>query len=105
MAKNKNTKIYSWNVNGIRAALKKGLLDWISTEKPDVLCLQETKAHFEQLPAELKDIKGYQPHFHSAKKKGYSGVAIYTNTEPLNVMYGIGNDKFDDEGRCNPNGI
>lgn len=100
MAKSKNTKVYSWNVNGIRAAHKKGLLDWVKSAKPDILCLQETKAHFDQLPADLKEIKGYKSYFHSAKKKGYSGVAVYTKVEPENVMLGIGNDYFDDEGRC-----
>lgn len=100
MAKSKNTKVYSWNVNGIRAAHKKGLLDWVKSAKPDILCLQETKAHFDQLPAELKEVKGYKSYFHSAKKKGYSGVAVYTKVEPENVMLGIGNDYFDDEGRC-----
>ena len=93
----KNIKIYSWNVNGIRAVLKKGLLEWMSSAKPDILCLQETKAHFEQLPGELKEIKGYKSYFHSAKKKGYSGVAIYSKLEPDNVLTGIGNNYFDDE--------
>ncbi len=100
MAKLKNTSVYSWNVNGLRAAHKKGFLEWLKSAKPDILCLQETKAYFDQLPAELKEIKGYKSFFHSAKKKGYSGVAVYTKVEPENVSLGIGNDYFDDEGRC-----
>lgn len=100
MAKTKNTTVYSWNVNGLRAAHKKGFLEWMKAAKPDILCLQETKAHFEQLPGELKEIKGYTSFFHSAKKKGYSGVAVYTRMEPINVSIGIGNDYYDDEGRC-----
>jgi len=100
MAKYKTIKIYSWNVNGLRAIHKKGFLDWFNSEKPDILCLQETKAQKDQLPPELIKIKGYESHFHSAKKKGYSGVAVYTKIEPESISYGIGKDLFDDEGRA-----
>ena len=100
MANNKNIKVFSWNVNGLRAVHKKGFLEWVSKARPDVLCLQETKAHFDQLPGELKEVKGYRSYFHSAKKKGYSGVAVYTKLDPEDVITGIGNDIFDDEGRA-----
>jgi len=95
----KTKRILSWNVNGIRAAYKKGFLDWFTKEKPDILCLQETKAASEQLPAALKEIKGYHAYFCSAEKKGYSGVAIYTKEEPEDLKTGFGIKKFDNEGR------
>jgi exodeoxyribonuclease-3 len=98
MAK-KSIKILSWNVNGIRAAYKKGILDWFNKESPDILCLQETKAHPEQLVDELINVNGYKSFFSSAEKKGYSGVMIYTKNKPLNVQHGIGIKKFDSEGR------
>jgi len=93
-------KIISWNVNGIRAWYKKGLLDWVIQTDPDVFCIQETKAHPEQLPEELQNIAGYFSYFSSHKdKKGYSGVAVYTKTEPEKVEFGMGVEKFDNEGR------
>ncbi len=96
----KTYRILSWNVNGIRAAQKKGLIDWVVKESPDILCLQETKAHPEQLSDELLNIKGYKSYFSSSiVKKGYSGVAIYTKEEPIKVEHGFGIPKFDDEGR------
>ena len=95
----RSKKIISWNVNGIRAAYKKGILDWFGKEKPDILCLQETKAHPEQLTEDLLNVNGYKAYFSSAEKKGYSGVVTYTKDEPLNVEHGIGIKKFDSEGR------
>jgi exodeoxyribonuclease-3 len=92
-------KIYSWNVNGIRAVQKKGFVDWVIKEKPDILCLQETKALREQLDDEIVNIEGYTSHFHSAEKKGYSGVAVYTRTEPASYSAGMGIEKYDTEGR------
>jgi exodeoxyribonuclease-3 len=92
-------KILSWNVNGIRAVLKKGLLDWLAEESPDILCLQETKASPEQLTSELLEIPGYKAYFSSAERKGYSGVAIYTKVEPTAVQRGFGISEFDSEGR------
>ena len=92
-------KILSWNVNGIRAALKKGFLEWFAEEGPDVLCLQETKASPEQLTSELLEIPGYKAYFSSAERKGYSGVALYTKEEPTAVQYGFGVPEFDGEGR------
>ena len=93
--------IFSWNVNGIRAVKKKGFLDFISDYSPDILCLQETKAHVEQLGDDLLNIPGYLSFFDSPKyKKGYSGVAIYTKEEPLNISTTLDSDRdWDDEGR------
>ena len=93
--------IFSWNVNGIRAVKKKGFLDFISDYSPDILCLQETKAHVEQLGDDLLNIPGYLSIFDSPKyKKGYSGVAIYTKKEPLNISTTLDSDQdLDDEGR------
>ena len=93
------TRIISWNVNGIRAVHKKGFLDWFNEERPDILCIQETKAHKEQLPHELQEMDGYYNYFASAEKKGYSGVALYTRKEPVSIKCGFGIDKFDSEGR------
>jgi exodeoxyribonuclease III len=92
-------KLLSWNVNGIRAAYKKGFLDWFKTAKPDILCLQETKAMKEQLPEDLLNVNGYTSYFSSAEKKGYSGTATYTKVIPVKVENGIGIKKFDSEGR------
>lgn len=92
-------EILSWNVNGIRAVQKKGFVEWVQKEQPDILCLQETKAHVEQLDDELINMPGYYSYFCSGERKGYSGVATYTKEEPLSVAYGIGIDKFDCEGR------
>ncbi len=92
-------RIYSWNVNGIRAVQKKGFVDWVIKEQPDVLCLQETKAHLSQIDEELINIKGYHSYWNHPERKGYSGVALYTKTEPKNVEYGIGIDTYDEEGR------
>jgi len=92
-------RLLCWNVNGIRAAQKKGFIDYVKRENPDVLCLQETKAQVEQLDDELVNIDGYTSHFVSAEKKGYSGVAIYTRVKPAEVVRGCGAQKFDSEGR------
>ncbi len=93
-------KLVSWNVNGLRAAAKKGFLDWLYEASPDILGLQETKAEEEQLPPDVRSPKGYFAYFsHSKGRKGYSGVALYTKVEPKKVEYGIGIPGFDDEGR------
>ena len=92
-------KLFSWNVNGVRAIEKKGFLGWMSSTLPDVLCIQETKAKFEQLPDTLQEIDGYYSYWHSAEKLGYSGVATFCKEEPLHVQYGLGIDKYDREGR------
>ncbi len=91
-------KIYSWNVNGIRAAQKKGLIDWILKTDMDILAIQETKAQEEQLDDELLKINGYKSYFRSALKKGYSGVALYTKEEPESIDI-LELDEFDNEGR------
>jgi len=94
-------KLISWNVNGIRAVSTKGFLEWFSKESPDILCLQETKAHPDQLGFELTHPEGYFSHFHScAVKKGYSGVVTYSKVKPISVREGFGIEKFDQEGRC-----
>ena len=90
-------KIISWNVNGIRAVIKKGFYDFIDEYKPDILCLQETKAHPEQVDIKLNQYP-YQ-FWNSAEKKGYSGTAIFSKKEPLSVKNNIGIDKHDNEGR------
>jgi len=93
-------KIISWNVNGLRAVYKKGFLEWLENENANILGLQETKAEEAQLPENLRAPKGYFSYFSSSKKrKGYSGVAIYTKEKPKRVEYGMGIKKFDDEGR------
>jgi exodeoxyribonuclease-3 len=92
-------KFVSWNVNGIRAAYKKGLADRIKELDADFICLQETKAQVEQLGTEIRNITPHQSYFSSAERKGYSGVAIYTKHEPIEVSYGMNIPKFDQEGR------
>lgn len=93
-------KLISWNVNGIRAWSKKGGLDWFLNENPDFFCVQETKAHPDQLDEGLRDPMGYFSYFdHSKTRKGYSGVAIYTKHEPVRVTYGLGIPELDQEGR------
>ncbi len=92
------TKLYSWNVNGIRAVLKKNFEEFVQEHDPDVLCLQETKARAEQVELPLS-MAGYKTYWNSAEKAGYSGTAIFTKTEPLEVSYGIGVPELDTEGR------
>lgn len=92
-------KILSYNVNGIRAALNKGLAEWLSAADPDVVCLQETKALEEQVNTDLFEQMGYHHFWHSAQKKGYSGVAILTKINPLHVQAGTGIEHMDFEGR------
>ncbi|MCL2763291.1 MAG: exodeoxyribonuclease III [Treponema sp.] len=95
-------KILSWNVNGIRAVEKRGFLDWFAVEAPDILCLNETKAEPGQLSPGLVNPQvggaSYHSYWACAKKKGYSGVAIYSKTEPLDVRF-MEKPEFDDEGR------
>ncbi|MFH1093414.1 MAG: exodeoxyribonuclease III [Candidatus Omnitrophota bacterium] len=92
-------KILSWNVNGIRAAEKKGFLDWLGSVKPDILALQETKANPAQLNSRLKEPAGYSAYWNSARRLGYSGVSVYTREKPLNAGFGFGKKIFDNEGR------
>lgn len=91
--------LYSWNVNGIRAAQKKGFLDWLHKTQPDILGVQETKAHPDQLDEELRNPAGYHAFWASAERKGYSGVGLFTRIEPESVQIGLGIDEFDREGR------
>ncbi|OGI76021.1 exodeoxyribonuclease III [Candidatus Nomurabacteria bacterium RIFCSPHIGHO2_02_FULL_42_19] len=94
-------KIISWNTNGLRATAKQGFFTPLfKDERPDIVCLQETKAEPEQLPEEVCNIPGYFSYFsHPKVKKGYSGVAIYCKEKPKEIFYGIGVKKFDTEGR------
>ncbi len=92
-------KLLSWNVNGIRAAEKKGFLQWLKKESPDILCVQETKAHVEQLSKDLVNPTGYKTFWSSGEKKGYSGVATFTKQEPKKTETGFGVKKYDSEGR------
>ena len=90
-------KLISWNVNGLRACMGKGFLDFVAAEKPDMLCLQETKMQPGQADVPLEG--GYREYWNSAEKKGYSGVALFTKTEPQSVTYGLGIEEHDHEGR------
>ncbi len=93
-------KIISYNVNGIRAAIKKGFLDWLQQASPDVVCIQETKAQKEQLNAADFELAGYPyQYWFSAQKKGYSGVAVFCKKEPNHIEYGTGIESMDFEGR------
>lgn len=93
-------RIISWNVNGLRALHKKGGFNFFLKERPDIFCIQETKATEEQCHEETRLVPGYHVYFSSSKlKKGYSGVAVYSKAKPEEVSYGIGIPKFDDEGR------
>ena len=93
-------KIISYNVNGIRAAMRKGLMEWLTAADPDVFCIQETKAMEEQVEVAEIEAAGYPYHYwYSAQKKGYSGVAVFCKNEPKHVEYGTGIDYMDFEGR------
>lgn len=97
--KSNHTKLISWNVNGIRAIDKKGFVEIINEMDADIVAIQETRIQPEQLSDRLVNIPGYSSYWHSAEKKGYSGVALYTKKKPLRVLEGIGIDEFDREGR------
>lgn len=89
----------SWNVNGLRSVAGKGLLEWLDAFGPDVVCLQETRAEVEDLDGGLVAPRGYRLQMHPARKKGYSGVALYVREEPDEWAVGLGDPTFDDEGR------
>lgn len=93
------TKIISYNVNGIRAAITKGFIDWIKAADPDILCLQEIKANPDQVDVKLFEQLNYKHYWYPAQKKGYSGVAIFCKETPNHVEYGCGIPKYDEEGR------
>jgi exodeoxyribonuclease-3 len=92
-------KLLSYNVNGIRAALKKGFASWLESTQADVICIQETKAMETQVDTSVLDDIGYHHFWFSAQKKGYSGVAVFSKEKPKNVTYGCGIDHMDYEGR------
>lgn len=93
-------KIISYNVNGIRAAISKGFIEWLKSANPDVICLQEIKATEDQIPTDVISEAGYPfQYYFSAQKKGYSGVAILCKSEPKNVVFGTGIENMDFEGR------
>ncbi len=92
-------RIITANVNGIRAAARKGFFDWLPKQNADVVCIQETKAQVHQLEDDIFRPQGYHCYYHDAEKKGYSGVALYCRAEPDEVIVGMGNEEFDAEGR------
>lgn len=92
-------KITTWNINGIRAAIKKGAISWMQSEDIDVFCLQEVKARREQLPGDLSDLQNYSCYWNAAERPGYSGVAVYSRIAPMEIVYGLGIERFDNEGR------
>lgn len=92
-------RIISYNLNGIRSAINKGFSDWVSSTSPDIICIQETKAQPEQVDLEELHKYGYKDYWHSAEKKGYSGVLILTREDPDHVEVGMGNSAYDSEGR------
>lgn len=92
-------ELISWNVNGIRAVHRKGSLGWLRKMDPDIFCMQETKASMEQFPPDILDLWDLWKFFSSAERKGYSGVSTFTRIEPLKVEYGLGDPRFDTEGR------
>jgi exodeoxyribonuclease III len=94
-----NMKITTFNVNGIRAALKKGVRDWMLSEQPDIFCFQEIKARPEQLPPDLRTWPGYFSYWYPADRPGYSGVASFTRTLPKSFYFGLNESRFDAEGR------
>jgi exodeoxyribonuclease-3 len=96
----RTVRLFSWNVNGLRACARKGFLDWIGAARPDVVALQEVRAKPEQLDADVLSPAGYQVHLHPADRPGYSGVALYTGVAPTDVVGGgLDEPRFDSEGR------
>ncbi|HEY4286934.1 MAG TPA: exodeoxyribonuclease III [Puia sp.] len=92
-------RIVSYNVNGLRAAMNKGLIEWLKTDPADIVCFQETKAHKDNVAHALFTELGFHDYWFSAKKKGYSGVAVFSKIKPDHVEYGTGHGMSDDEGR------
>ena len=93
------TRIISYNTNGIRAAIKKGFIEWLATDPADIICIQETKANKEDADYKSIEALGYHTYWFSAQKKGYSGVAVFTKIVPENIVYGSAIDQSDFEGR------
>jgi len=92
-------KILSWNVNGLRAIVKKNFLEFIENENPNILGIQETKLQKEQIPKEISDIGDYHKFWNFAQRKGYSGTSIFTKNKPLSVSYSLPDERFNSEGR------
>lgn len=92
-------KLISYNVNGIRSAITKGLFDWLKQENPDVFCIMESKAQPDQIDTQSLLDMGYHSYIHSAEKKGYSGVCIFSKERPQKIVCGMDNPRFDNEGR------
>ena len=92
-------RIVSWNVNGIRAVAGKGFADSVKAMDADIIGIQETKAQIDQLGPEITELEGYKSWFYSAERKGYSGTALYSRIEPVDVTFGLGTEEFDHEGR------
>ncbi len=92
-------EIVTFNVNGVRAILKKGFMNWFTSQGPDILCLQEIKANKDQLEGEIVEPEGYHAYWNSAQRAGYSGVATFSKEKPLDVQFGMGIEQFDSEGR------
>jgi len=92
-------KLISYNVNGVRAAIKKGLIDWLKDEDPDIFCIQECKAQESDVDIRLFSDLGYNVFWHSAEKKGYSGVVIFSKLSPISIKIGCGEEEYDREGR------
>jgi exodeoxyribonuclease-3 len=92
-------RLISWNVNGIRAAIRNGFFDWFNSDDADIVCLQEVKAREEQIDGQSKNLNGYSVSWNAAEKAGYSGTASLSRIKPLNVEYGFGIKEFDSEGR------
>ena len=92
-------RIYSWNINGIRAAMRKGMATWLAEAQPDILCLQETRLDAAVVPEELRTLHGYHTFWSPLRRPGYGGVATFSREEPLAWRVGIGSPDFDDEAR------
>lgn len=93
-------KIFSWNVNGIRSVFKTTFKEWLRTNDPDIICLQEIKADRTDLSEEFTQIDGYYAYFNSGLRKGHAGVVVYTKSKPISIETKLGIERFDDEGRC-----
>jgi exodeoxyribonuclease III len=92
-------RLLSWNVNGLRSAMRAGFWEWLQADAPDLLCLQEIRIQPEQLTEAMRHAQGYHASWHSAQRKGYSGVATLSRELPLAVQHGFGQERFDREGR------
>ena len=98
-SKSKTARIYSWNVNGIRAATKKGLADWVRGSGAEIIGLQEVRASLDAIPDEIRDLAQYEHHYVAAERKGYSGVGLLSRRRPDRLETSLGEDRFDAEGR------